>query len=50
MILLRNFIDGDAVVFQQRKSRDMSLDEIKEMFAKWEEKVYEGKFLKCLLL
>ena len=44
MVLLRNFISDDAEEFQQKKSMNITLDEIKAMFAKWDEKVHEGKY------
>ena len=44
MVSLRNFISDDAEEFQQKKSMNITLDEIKAMFAKWEEKEYEGKY------
>lgn len=44
MILLRNFTADDAEVFQQKQNANMSLDEIKSMFAKWEEKQMAGKY------
>ena len=44
MILLRNFTDKDAAEFQQKRSAGMSLDEIKAMFADWQEKGFAGKY------
>ena len=44
MISLRNFTVGDAEVFQQKQNTNMSLDEIKAMFVKWEQKEYAGKY------
>lgn len=44
MILLRNFTNDDAEVFQQNQKMNISLAEIKVMFAKWGEKVHAGKY------
>ena len=44
MISLRNFTNDDAEVFQQKQRMNVSLDEIKAMFVKWEEKAYAGKY------
>ena len=44
MILLRNFTNNDALTFQQNQKTNISLNEIKEMFAKWEEHTYNGKY------
>ena len=44
MILLRNFTDNDALAFQQNQKTNISLNEIKEMFAKWGEHIYHGKY------
>ena len=44
MISLRNFRNDDAEVFQQKQRMNISLDEIKAMFAKWGEKAYLGKY------
>ena len=44
MISLRNFTNDDAEVFQQKQRMNVSLDEIKAMFAKWGEKAYAGKY------
>ena len=44
MISLRNFTNDDAEAFQQKQRINISLDEIKAMFAKWEDKMYAGKY------
>ena len=44
MVLLRNFTNDDAKAFQQNYKMDISLNEIKEMFSKWNEKNYSGKY------
>lgn len=44
MISLRNFMDKDAIEFQQKRNVNMSINEIKELFAKWQEKEFEGKY------
>ena len=44
MVSLRNFINDDAEEFQQKQSMNISLNEIKTMIAKWNEKVHAGKY------
>lgn len=44
MISLRNFTIHDVTEFQQKQSRNISLEEIKTLFAKWEEKEHAGKY------
>ena len=44
MISLRNFMDSDAIEFQQKRNVNMSVNEIKALFAKWKEKEFEGKY------
>lgn len=44
MIALRNFVDSDAPIFQEKHSKHLSIDEIRDLFRKWNEKEYEGKY------
>ncbi len=44
MISLRNFTLDDSIEFQQKRRLHMPLEEIKAMFAQWEEKTHEGKY------
>ena len=44
MILLRNFTNNDAIEFQIKRNTKMSIDEIKVLFAKWQEKEFEGRY------
>ena len=44
MILLRNFTNNDAIEFQIKRNTKMSIDEIKELFAKWKEKEFDGRY------
>lgn len=44
MILLRNFTYDDVEAFQKKQGMNRSLDEIKAIFTKWEEKEHEGKY------
>ncbi len=44
MISLRNFTDRDKKEFQQKVKGTLALDEIKELFVKWNEKRFEGKY------
>lgn len=50
MVLLRNFTNDDAEMFQQKQRTNISLEEIKAMFAKWEEKEYEGKYFEMFAI
>ena len=38
MISLRNFMDSDAIELQQKRNVNMSVNDIKALFAKWKEK------------
>ena len=44
MISLRNFTNEDAEAYRQKQRINIALDEIKAIFAKWEEKTYVGKY------
>ena len=44
LITLRNFTVDDALEFQQKQSTNMSLDEVKSLLTKWQEKEFEGKY------
>ena len=44
LITLRNFTVDDALEFQQKQSTNMSLDEVKSLMTKWQEKEFEGKY------
>jgi len=37
-------MDEDAIEFQQKRNVNMPIDEIKDLFAKWQEKEFEGKY------
>ena len=44
MILLRNFTESDAIEFHQKQSANISLDEVKKLIVKWQEKEFAGKY------
>ena len=44
MILLRNFTESDAIEFHQKQSANISLDEVKKLIVKWQEKEFSGKY------
>jgi len=44
LITLRNFTDNDALEMQQKSCVNMSLNEVKALLAKWQEKEVEGKY------
>lgn len=50
MIVLRNFRDTDASIFQEKHSRHLPLEEIKELFRKWNLKEYEGKYFEMFAI
>lgn len=50
MLLLRNFTDADAEVFQRFCGTDMTLEEIRELFAKWNKKQYDGKYFEMFAI
>ena len=50
MITLRNFLDSDAPIFQEKHSKHLSIEEIRDMFRKWNEKEYEGKYFEMFAI
>lgn len=50
MIVLRNFKDSDASIFQEKHSRHLSLEEILDMFRKWNVKEYEDKYFEMFAI
>ena len=50
MIVLRNFRDSDASMFQEKHSRHLSIEEIRELFQKWNIKEYEGKYFEMFAI
>lgn len=50
MIVLRNFKDSDASIFQEKHSRHLSVEEIRELFQKWNVKEYEGKYFEMFAI
>lgn len=50
MILLRNFTDDDAIEFQQKHNTTMSIDEIKILIAKWQEKEFTNKYFEMFAI
>ena len=44
MIYLRNFTDSDAAEFRQKQNTDLSPDEIRALFANWQEKSFAGRY------
>lgn len=50
MIILRNFVDDDAVTFQEKHSKHLSIEEIRDMFRKWNKKEYEGKYFEMFAI
>jgi len=50
MIILRNFRGTDASIFQEKHSRHLPLEEIKELFRKWNLREYEGKYFEMFAI
>lgn len=50
MIVLRNFRDSDALTFQEKYSKHQSIEEIRELFRKWNIKEYEGKYFEMFAI
>lgn len=50
MIVLRNFVDDDAATFQEKHSKHLSIEEIRDMFRKWNVKEYEGKYFEMFAI
>lgn len=50
MIVLRNFRDTDASIFQEKHGRHLSLEEIQELFRKWNLREYEGKYFEMFAI
>ena len=50
MITLRNFLDSDAPIFQEKHSKHLSIEEIRDMFRKWNKKEYEGKYFEMFAI
>ena len=50
VITLRNFLDGDAPIFQEKHSQYLSVEEIRELFQKWNIKEYEGKYFEMFAI
>ena len=50
VITLRNFLDSDAPIFQEKHSKHLSIEEIRDMFRKWNEKEYEGKYFEMFAI
>ena len=50
MIVLRNFGDSDASIFQEKHSKHQSIEDIQELFRKWNVKEYEGKYFEMFAI
>ena len=50
MILLRNFVDDDAIEFQQNHNEKMSIDEVKILITKWQEKEFTNKYFEMFAI
>lgn len=50
MVVLRNFLDSDAEVFQRKSCKNISLEEIKEMLSHWNAKEHEGRYFEMFAI
>ena len=50
MITLRNFTHDDAIEFQQNQSKNVPLNEVKSLLAKWQEKEFDGKYFEMFAI
>ena len=50
MIILRNFIESDAPMFQEKHSKYLSIEKIGDLIRKWNEKEYEGKYFEMFAI
>ena len=50
MIELRNFRDSDAEMFREKHSKHRSIDEITDLFRKWNEKEYKEKYFEMFAI
>ena len=50
VITLRNFLVSVAPIFLEKHSKHLSIEEIRDMFRKWNEKEYEGKYFEMFAI
>lgn len=50
MIELRNFRDSDAEMFREKHSKHRPMDEIRDLFRKWNEKEYKEKYFEMFAI
>lgn len=50
VIIIRNFSNSDAEIFQNRHSNYLSIEEIRDIFRKWNIKEYEGKYFEMFAI
>ena len=50
MLLLRNFTDDDAIELHQKHNTNRSIDEIKILIAKWQEKKFANKYFEMFAI
>lgn len=50
MISLRNYIDDDAELFQKYSYKNMTIEDIKKLFAEWNSKVYQGRYFEMFAI
>ena len=50
MIVLRNFRDSDVLIFQEKHSNHLPIQEIRELFRKWNIKEYEDKYFEMFAI
>ena len=50
LIILRNFLDSDVTIFQEKHSKHLSVEQIKDLFQQWNKKEYEGKYFEMFAI
>ena len=50
MIILRNFLNSDVTIFQEKHGKHLVIEEIRDMFRKWNAKKYEGKYFEMFAI
>lgn len=50
MLILRNFSNSDAGMFQNKHSQHLSIEEIENLFQQWNNKEYEGKYFEIFAI
>lgn len=50
MVKLRNFLNSDAIIYQEKHGKHLPVEEIKNLFQQWNKKEYEGKYFEMFAI